>query len=132
MLITQNSKKLLQENCRKKDAKMDKVLKYFKVWFKGDLLLRIYLTKIFWGTLLMLKLKFQYFGHLIRRANSLALRDVGKDWGQEEKGVTEDDMVGWHHQLNGHWVWRTGKPGILQLMGSQRVRLNWVTKQQQI
>ena len=29
--------------------------------------------------------------------------DAGKDWRQEEKGTTEDDMVGWHHQLNGHW-----------------------------
>ena len=28
--------------------------------------------------------------------------DAGKDWGQEEKGITEDEMVGWHHQLNGH------------------------------
>ena len=28
--------------------------------------------------------------------------DAGKDWGQEEKGVTEDEMVGWHHRLNGH------------------------------
>ena len=28
--------------------------------------------------------------------------DVGKDWGQEKKGMTEDDMVGWHHRLNGH------------------------------
>ena len=28
--------------------------------------------------------------------------DIGKDWGQEEKGTTEDEMVGWHHQLNGH------------------------------
>ena len=28
--------------------------------------------------------------------------DVGKDWQQEEKGMTEDEMVGWHHQLNGH------------------------------
>ena len=28
--------------------------------------------------------------------------DVGKDWGKEEKGTTEDEMVGWHHQLNGH------------------------------
>ena len=28
--------------------------------------------------------------------------DAGKDWGQEEKGVTEDEMAGWHHQLNGH------------------------------
>ena len=28
--------------------------------------------------------------------------DAGKDWGQEEKGTTEDEMVGWHHRLNGH------------------------------
>ena len=28
--------------------------------------------------------------------------DAGKDWGQEEKGKTEDEMVGWHHRLNGH------------------------------
>ena len=28
--------------------------------------------------------------------------DAGKNWGQEEKGMTEDEMVGWHHQLNGH------------------------------
>ena len=28
--------------------------------------------------------------------------DAGKDWGQEEKGMTEDEMVGWHHQFNGH------------------------------
>ena len=47
---------------------------------------------------LMLKLKLQYFGHLMRRADS----DVGKDLGQEEKGMTEDEMVGWHHRLDGH------------------------------
>ena len=29
--------------------------------------------------------------------------DAGKDWGQEEKGMTEDEIVGWHHRLNGHW-----------------------------
>ena len=50
----------------------------------------------------MLKLKLQYFGHLMRRANSLEKTDAGKDRGQEEKGTTEDEMVGWHHQLNGH------------------------------
>ena len=33
--------------------------------------------------------------------------DAGKDWGQEEKGVTEDEMVGWHHRLNGHGFWWT-------------------------
>jgi len=35
--------------------------------------------------------------------------DVGKDWGQEEKGMTEDEMAGWHHWLNGHgFVWTPG------------------------
>ena len=51
---------------------------------------------------LMLKLKLQYFGHLIWRTDSLEKIDVGKDWGQEEKGMTGDKMVGWHHWLNGH------------------------------
>ena len=53
----------------------------------------------------MLKLKLQYFGHLMRRADSLEktlmLWDLG-DWGQEEKGTTEDEVVGWHHRLDGH------------------------------
>ena len=43
---------------------------------------------------LILKLKLQYFGHLMQRADSF---DAGRDWGQEEKGMTEDEMVGWHH-----------------------------------
>ena len=51
---------------------------------------------------LMLKLKLQYFGHLMRRVDSLENTDAGRDWGQEEKGKTEDEMVGWHHQLSGH------------------------------
>ena len=50
----------------------------------------------------ILKLKLQYFGHLMRRADSfektLMLRKIE---GQEEKGTTEDEMVGWHHRLNG-------------------------------
>ena len=50
----------------------------------------------------MLKLKLQYFGHLMWRANSFEKTDAGKDWGQEEKGTTEDEMVGWHHRLDGH------------------------------
>ena len=69
--------------------------------------------------------------------------DAGKDWGQEEKGMTEDEMVGWHHWLNGHEfgqtqedsggqgrkMWRTGKPGVLQFMVTKnRTRLgNWIT-----
>ena len=46
---------------------------------------------------MMLKLKLQYFGHLMRRVDSLEDSDAGRDWGQEEKGTTEDEMVGWHH-----------------------------------
>ena len=49
---------------------------------------------------MMLKLKFQYFGHLMQRVDSLgneSLSDAGRDWGQEEKGTTEDEMAGWHH-----------------------------------
>ena len=48
---------------------------------------------------LMLKLKFQYFGHLMQRVDTLekTRRDAGRDWGQEEKGTTESEMAGWHH-----------------------------------
>ena len=64
--------------------------------------------------------------------------DARNDWGQEEKGMTEDEMVGWHQQLNGHefeqtpggW-WSTREPGLLQFMWSQRVRCDFATKQQQ-
>ena len=52
---------------------------------------------------LMLKLKLQYFGHLMQKADSLEKTlMLGKIEGQEEKGVTEDEMIGWHHPLNGH------------------------------
>ena len=51
---------------------------------------------------LMMKVKLQYFGHLVQRADSLEDSDAGKDWRQEEKGATEDEMIGWHHWLNGH------------------------------
>ena len=51
---------------------------------------------------LMMKLKVQYFGHLMRRVDSLEKTDAGRDWGQEEKGMTEDEMAGWHHRLDGH------------------------------
>ena len=62
---------------------------------------------------------------------------VGKDW-RQEKEMTEGEMVGWHHRLNEHefvncrrW-WRTGKSGMLQSMGPQRVRHDLVTKQWRI
>ena len=47
---------------------------------------------------MMLKLKLQYFGYLMRRVDLLEKDcDAGRDWGQEEKGMTEDEMAGWHH-----------------------------------
>ena len=62
--------------------------------------------------------------------------DAGKDWRLEEKGMTEDEMVGWHHQcddmsLSKLWelVMDTGRPGVLQYMEAQRVghteQRNW-------
>ena len=58
--------------------------------------------------------------------------DAGKDWREEEKGTTEDEMVGWRDRLDGlskpgSWWW-TGKPGMLQAIGLQRVRHDWVTE----
>ena len=51
---------------------------------------------------MMLKLKLQYFGHLMRNVDSLEKTlMLGGIWGEEEKGMTEDEMAGWHHRLNG-------------------------------
>ena len=41
-------------------------------------------------------------GHLMRRVDSLEKTDAGRDWGQEKKGMTEDEMAGWHHRLDRH------------------------------
>ena len=60
--------------------------------------------------------------------------DAGRDWGQEEKGMTEDEMAGWHHQLDGHGFGWTpgvgdGQGGLVcWFMGSQRVGYDWVTE----
>ena len=59
--------------------------------------------------------------------------DAGKDWRREEKWTIEDEMVGWHYQLNEHEFEQglgvgDGKPGVLQSMGLRRVRHNWVTE----
>ena len=61
---------------------------------------------------LMLKQKLQYFGHLMQRADS-EKTDDGKDWRQEEKGMTEDELVGWHHpsskMTRWTWVWANSR-----------------------
>ena len=50
-----------------------------------------------------MKLKFQHFGHLIRRADSWEkVLVLGKVEGRRRREAREDEMVGWHHQLNGH------------------------------
>ena len=68
--------------------------------------------------------------------------DAGRDWGQKEKGTTEDEMAGCHHWLDGcesEWTlgvgdgqsgssWWTGRPGMLRFMGSQRVGHDWATE----
>ena len=58
---------------------------------------------------LMMKLELQYFGHLMQRTDSLEKTDAGKDRRREEKGTTEDQMVGWHHRLDGHESWTIKK-----------------------
>ena len=51
----------------------------------------------------MLKLKLQYFGHLMHRADSLEKTlMLGKIEGRRRRGMTEDELVGWHHRLDGH------------------------------
>ena len=50
----------------------------------------------------MLKLNLQYFGHLMRRTDSLKKTLMLGKTGKEKKGMTEDEMVGWNHGLNGH------------------------------
>ena len=65
--------------------------------------------------------------------------DAGKDWRQEEKGMTENEMVEWYHRLNGHEFEHTlgddeGQGSLVYCSpwGSQRVRHNWATEQQQL
>ena len=82
---------------------------------------------------LMLKLKLQYFGHLTWRADSFEKTHAGKDWRQEEKGMTGWD--GWMAsptQWTWVWVnsrsWWTGRPGVLQSMELQRVGHDWASE----
>ena len=53
--------------------------------------------------------------------------DAGRDWGQEEKGKTEDEMVGWHHQLNGHEFRLT--PGVGDGQGGLACCDSWGRKE---
>ena len=76
----------------------------------------------------MLKLKLQYSGHLMRRVDLLEKDpDAGRDCGQEEKGTTEDEMVGWHHQLDGHGFGWT--PGVGDRQGSLVCCGSWGRKE---
>ena len=76
---------------------------------------------------MMLKLKLQYFGHLMRRVNSLEKTDAGRDWGQEEKETTEDEMAGWHHRLDGReFEWT---PGIGDGQGGLACCYSWGRKE---
>ena len=110
-----------------------------------------------WGNVLI-SLIYMFFGRTDAKAETPILwpshakswligkvSDAGRDWGQEEKGTTEDEMAGWHHWLDGHEcgelrelvmdreAWRAAihgvaRPGVLRFMGSQRVRHEWVTE----
>ena len=76
---------------------------------------------------MMLKLKLQYFGHLMQSWLIGKDSDAGRDWGQEEKGMTEDEMAGWHHQLNGReseWT-----PGVGDGQGGLAWCDSWVCKE---
>ena len=75
---------------------------------------------------MMLKLKLQYFGHLMQRVDSLEDSDAGRDWGQEEKGTTEDEMARWHRWLDGHESGWT--PGAGDGQGGLACCDLWVTK----
>ena len=88
---------------------------------------------------MMLKLKLQYFGHLMRRVDSLEKILMLGDWEQEVKGTTEDEMAGWHHWLDGLslselWelvmdreAWRAAIHGVVksQTQLKDQTELNW-------
>ena len=82
---------------------------------------------------LMLKLKFQYFGHLMQRADSLEKTlMLGKIEGRRDNRGWDGWMASltwwtWVWASSRSWWW-TGKPGVLQSMGSQRVGHDWATE----
>ena len=75
----------------------------------------------------MLKLKLQYFGHLMQRVDSGKDPDAGMDWGQEEKGTIEDEMAGWNHRLDGCKFERT--PGVGDGQGGLACSDSWSCKE---
>ena len=76
----------------------------------------------------MLKLKIPYFGHLIPRGDSLEKTlMLRKTEDREEKGTTEDEMVGWHHRLNGHEFEQA--PGVGEEQGSLACCSPWGHKE---
>ena len=86
---------------------------------------------------MMLKLKLQYFGHLMWRVDSLGKTDAERDWGQE-KGTTKDEMAGWHYGPDGHepeWTpgdgdGQGGLASVIHGVAKSRTRawteLNWL------
>ena len=77
--------------------------------------------------LMMLKLKLQYFGHVMQSWLIGKDSDAGRDWGQEEKGTTEDEMDGWHHSLDGReseWT-----PGVGDGQGGLASYNSWGRKE---
>ena len=76
---------------------------------------------------MMLKLKLQYFGHLMQSWLIGKDSDAGRDWGQEEKGMTEDEMAGWHPWLDGReseWT-----PGVGDEQGGLACCNSWGRKE---
>ena len=75
----------------------------------------------------MLKLKLQYFGHPMKSWLIRKDLDAGRDWGQEEKGTTEDEMTGWHHWLDGRESQWT--PGVGDRQGGLACCNSWGRKE---
>ena len=77
---------------------------------------------------MMLKLKLQYSGHFMWRVGLIGKgSDAGRDWGQEEKGMTEDEMAGWHQRLDGHEFGWT--PGVGDGQGGLECCNSWSCKE---
>ena len=75
----------------------------------------------------MLKLKLQYYGHLMQRVDSLEKTLMLGGIGEGQKGVTEDEMAGWHHQLDGHEFQQT--PGVGDEQGGLACCDSWGRKE---